>query len=406
MGLQISIQKKSASEPLSSHKLAQMLRGVAARAGVHVNENTVLQTAAAFCAGRVLAEGIAQVPFKVYRTEEKNGLSFKHEARDHWAWDLLHHRPNDWMTSFELRELLMFHAIFRGNAYCLKNISPVDGRVMELLPLDNVTVEQQDDWSLLYTVRDKHGLVGQFDRSQILHLRGPSMDGYQGLSVIKLAREALGLSSALQNAQSRLQAKGGQPSGVLTYKKGELSKEVQARVKAQWNERYGPGGEGGIAIFDGDWEYIQTALTGADSQHIENRRFQIEEVCRFMRVFPQMVMQTSDTTTYGSAEQFFIAHVTHSLGPWYARVEQTFQRDLLSGENVECEFVVDGLMRTSAKDRADYFAKALGAGGSSAWMTQNEVRRAENRNPKEGGDELAKSMTMTAQGQSEQGKGD
>ncbi|PLW76812.1 phage portal protein [Cohaesibacter celericrescens] len=403
MSLHISINKKSAggSLPLTSQKLAEMLVGSSSRSGVAVTEKTALQTAAAMCAGRVLSEGVAQVPLKLYRTEIVNNQSFKHEARDHWAWDLLHSKPNDWMTSFELREMMMYHAIFRGNGYCLKNISPVDGRVMELLPLENVNVTQNDDWSLTYTASDKKGVVGVYSHDQIIHFRGPMFSGFHGLPMVKLARETLGLSEALQNAQAKLQAKGGQPPGILSLKEGKVSDEAKNRLREAWSERYGASGEGGIAVLDGAWEFVATALNGVDSQHIESRRFQIEEVSRFFRVFPQMMMQADKSSTYASAEQFFIAHVVHTLGPWFVRFEQTFQRDLLSGENVDCEFVVDGLLRGAAKDRAEYFSKALGSGGSGGWMTKNEVRRKDNLNPLPGGDELPNPVEMAAPAQTD-----
>jgi len=40
-----------------------------------------------------------------------------------------------------------------------------------------------------------------------------------------------------------------------------------------------------------------------------------------------------------------------------------------------------GLLRGSHKDRSEYYAKALGSGGSPAWMTQDEIRELEELNP-------------------------
>ncbi|MCV6576276.1 MAG: phage portal protein [Cohaesibacter sp.] len=397
MTLQFSLNRKSADQAMTSHDLLHILTGPSSRAGVAVNEKTALQTAAALCAARVLAEGVAQVPFKVYRQEIVDGKSYKHEARDHWAWNLLRSSPNEWMTSFQLRETMMYHTVFTGNGYCFKNVGAGTGQVKELIPLLNVKVEQDEDWGLTYTAYDKKGVIERFRPDQIVHFRGPSWNGFNGLNMINLAREALGLTEALQNAQSRLQAKGGQPPGFLTNE-GEkaLSPEARERLRASWNDRYGPNGEGGVAILDGAWKYVSTSLKAVDSQHIESRRFQIEEVARFFRVFPQMLMQADKSSTYASAEQFFIAHVVHSLGPWFERFEQTFQQSVLFGENVECEFVVNGLLRGAAKDRGEYNSRALGSGGAPAWMTQNEVRRHEGLNPIQGGDELPKPVAMTA----------
>jgi len=39
------------------------------------------------------------------------------------------------------------------------------------------------------------------------------------------------------------------------------------------------------------------------------------------------------------------------------------------------------LLRGASKDRGDYFAKALGSGGSPGWMTVDEIRGLEELNP-------------------------
>lgn len=401
MALKLSLSgHKSATisdGPISARDIQDILRAAATRAGVVVNEKTALQTAAAFCAGRVIAEGVAQLPVKVYRNEKRGDDWHKIEAREHWSWNLLRNRPNDWMTGFEFRETMTLHAMFAGNGYAVINRGAGTGAIMELLPVlpGNMRIKQNEDYSLTYTASDAKGVIGTFAREQVLHLRGPSWNGYQGLPAIKLAREALGLSDALQNSAARLQKKGGQPSGILTAKE-PLSLEAKSRLKKSWDERYGPDGDAGIAVLDGLFEFTSTMMTGVDAQHIESRRFQIEEVARFFRVFPQMLMQADKSSTYASAEQFFLAHVIHSLDPWLVRTEQTYQRDILQGEDdhhVEC--IRDGLLRGASKDRAEQFAKALGAGGSPAWMTPNEVRRRENLNPIEGGDELPKPIAMT-----------
>jgi phage portal protein BeeE len=128
-------------------------------------------------------------------------------------------------------------------------------------------------------------------------------------------------------------------------------------------------------------------MTGVDAQHLETRKHQIEEICRSLRVFPQMVGHAGDQApTFASAEQFFMAHVIHSLGPWYERIEQSADVYLFTQADQDAGYFVAfkmrGLMRGAMKDQGEYYSKALGAGGSPAWMTQDEVRaEAEDLNP-------------------------
>jgi HK97 family phage portal protein len=130
-------------------------------------------------------------------------------------------------------------------------------------------------------------------------------------------------------------------------------------------------------------------MTGLDAQHLETRRFQIEETCRFFGVSPFMVFHTDKAPTYASAEQFQIQHVVHTLSPWYARIEQSADVNLLSekerASGLYFKFVAAGLLRGAMKDQGEFFAKMLGSGGTRQVLTQDEIRALLEFNPM-GGD--------------------
>ena len=73
------------------------------------------------------------------------------------------------------------------------------------------------------------------------------------------------------------------------------------------------------------------------------------------------------------------------MGPWYERVEQSAEVNLLSEKDRAAgyyvKFITAGLLRGAHQARSEYYAKALGAGGSPAWMTADEVRGLEELNP-------------------------
>ena len=68
-----------------------------ALSGQRVSVRTALGISTVLGCGRVLGEGCAQVPWKLYRRDGKGGRS---EARDHPLFELLHRRPNMVQTSF------------------------------------------------------------------------------------------------------------------------------------------------------------------------------------------------------------------------------------------------------------------------------------------------------------------
>jgi phage portal protein BeeE len=104
-----------------------------------------------------------------------------------------------------------------------------------------------------------------------------------------------------------------------------------------------------------------------------------------MGVLPSKVGFTDKAATYASAEQFAIQHVVDSLGPWYARIEQSADINLLTpaerAQGYYFKFIAAGLLRGALKDQGEYFARALGSGGAPAWMSQDEVRELVELNP-------------------------
>jgi HK97 family phage portal protein len=351
--------------------------------GGGVTVQNAIDVTAVFCAARILAEGIGQMPTRVVREEFRQGATTGtlFVERDHWAHKLLAVQPNSWQTSYEFKEGMVFCAALAGGAIAIKNI--VRGEVKELLPVPpgSWTIEHLPDWSLRIRVDYSDKTHAYFGLQDVFYLRGPSLDGFRGLSAVRQARQAIGLSKALEEQQAKLAGNGGKPSGILSMS-NKLSPESKEKLRETWQTKFGAGGEGGIAVIDQDTKFQSMVMTSVDAQYIETRRMQIEEIARAFRVQPIMLMQADKAATFASAEQMFRNHVIHTLGPWVERFEQAANRDVL--QNVT-GFRVDlderNLLRGDFKDQAEYYAKALGAGGTPAWMTQDEVRAEVGLNP-------------------------
>ena len=368
--------------------------GYKTRAGVNMSEARALQVSAVFCAVRVISEGIAQMPIRIRRLEGES----RPVVTDHWLHALLNERPNDWQSAYEFVEYAVFLAALCGDFVAVKSTNS-RGRVLELLPIPNGhwSLDQKNDYSLEYRVTHEDKTVDVFDGSQVFHLRGPSLDGYKGTHPIYLARESLGLSTALESHQIQLASRGGRPSGVLSTS-AQLNAEARTRLKDTWDQKFGASGDGGVAVLDGDWSFGEMQMSSVDAQHIETRKHQIEEVARHFRVFPQMLMQTDKASTFASAEQFFRAHVIHTLGPWIRRFEGAVRRDLIpQRERLVADLDERALLRGDFKDQSEFYTKALGAGGTQAWMTPNEVRADLGMDPIEGGDELSRGAMIGEQ---------
>ena len=380
-------RRKSAASTLDLFR--EIYGSPRSKSGQAVGLKEALRCATAMACAKVIAKGIAQVPLKLFVEDEATGK--RTPARDHPLYRVLHRKPNPWQTSFELRETLGLHLAFMGRAYCFKTV--VQGRIRELIPFEpqNVRVKISDtegDMRRVYVVTGRDGQEREFDEGLIWHLKGPSWSGWEGLDAMDLAREAVGLAISTEAAHSEIHKNGLRPSGVYSVD-GTLSPQQYKDLRKFLHDNHAGDKQGLPMIVDRSAKWLSTALSGVDAQHLETRRFQVEEVCRAMDVAPIMVFQSDKATTYASAEAMFQAHVVHTLAPWWERIEQSIDCNLLTEADdragVYAKFLGQGLLRGSMKDRADYFAKALGSGGSPAWMTQDEVRGLEEMNPM-GGD--------------------
>lgn len=347
------------------------------RSGVTVTWKTALEVTAVLRCVSSIADGLSTVPLKLFQKTATGRI----EATDHPLHDLMT-APNDWQDGLQFRETLAFHMALCGNAFVFVN--RVRGEVSELLPLEpgRVEVKRETDWRLRYWITGLDGHREEVPTQSIWHLRGPSWNSYFGLEPVRMAREAIGLSMALEQSHARLHRNGVKPSGVYSVE-GTLDKEQHARLRERITEHLaGVDNAGKPLILDRAAKWLSIAMTGVDAQHLETRRHQIEEICRAFGVMPIMVGYSDKTATYASAEQMFIAHAVHTIRPWHRRFEASIKRWLLTPEERRAgfypKFMDNELMRGAAKDRAEYYAKALGAGGTKGWMTQNDVRDLED----------------------------
>ena len=74
-------------------------------------------------------------------------------------------------------------------------------------------------------------------------------------------------------------------------------------MREVWQERFGPNGEGGVAVLDQKATFDSMTMTSVDAQTLESRRMQVEEVARAFRVNPIMLMHGDETATYASANR-------------------------------------------------------------------------------------------------------
>lgn len=361
--------------------------------GLTVSDTKAMRLTAVFGCIRVLAESVGMLPCNLYRSTEKG----KEKASEEKLFKLLSIKPNGYMTPQEFWELLIVCLCLRGNFYAYKVI--VFGEVSELLPLNPGSVQPKlnSAWEPVYEVTFPDGSQDVLSQNEIWHVRGLTLDGLVGLNPIAYAREAISLGLATEEHGSRLFKNGAVTSGVLRTEQ-TLTDAAYARIKKDFEERHqGLGNAHRPMILEMGLDWKQMGLNAEDSQFLETRKFQLEEICRLYRV-PMHMVQNTDRATFSNIESLGIGFINYSLVPYLTRIEQRINIGLVSSAKqgkFYAKFNAGALLRGDMKSRFDSYAVAINWGIYSP----NDCLELEDRNPRPGGEIYLTPMNMTTKPQ-------
>ncbi|MEI3850052.1 MULTISPECIES: phage portal protein [unclassified Ensifer] len=343
----------------------------AIRRGLSSSGRDVLLNGAINRSVRLLSESIGMLPIHLHWQDEQKG-----KATDHPVYRVLHKKPNNWQTPYEFKRLMQAVLLRKGVSYA--QIVKSRGQVLQLQPLAKFNVDplQNADWSISYKLTSPNGVTSTLRQDEVFVLRDMDIeDGVCGSSRVSQAKDAIDLSRSIRRAAQKLFDNGLHVGGSISSPT-KLSPEARANLKASMAEKTGAGNAGKWFLLEEGLEAKTFAQSLSDSLQVENLAAQTEEIARIFGVPRPLLMM--DETAWGSGiealGQFF---VTYGLAPQFVNWEQAVARSVLTEDETaiyEAKFNEAALLRGSLKDQADFFAKALGAGGSQPWMRVNEVR--------------------------------
>ncbi|MDH2052860.1 phage portal protein [Achromobacter marplatensis] len=341
------------------------------RHGQRGEASRMLRNTAALRCLSLVGNGLGMLPTNLYHSGDE-----KRAAKEHPAYKLLRFKPNPWQTPMEFKSQMQLLLETEGNAYA--RIIRAGGRPIHLVPFEKGRVQGKltDAWRMQYRCTTENGGTLTLDQDEILHVRDLSLDGIVGLSKRQLSTEVFELAEQAQRAAANVFKTGVMAGGAIEVPNA-LSDTAYRRMKESLTAEYsGAENANKWMIAEEGAKANRFSSTASDAQQIENRNHQIEEVARLYGV-PRPLLMMDDTSWGSGIEQLAIFFVQYTLAPRFVAWEQALARSLLTDrerETLYFKFNERALMRGTLKDQADYFAKALGAGGHQPWHTANEVR--------------------------------
>ena len=376
--------------PQNSMSDTELLDFIQTNSGMVVSEHDAMKLAAVYSCLYVLSSSLAQLPLAVMRRQDKK-ISI---ATDHAAHDLLCHSPNYWQSSYDWRETGQCHAAGWGNGYSVIERNR-RGEIKELYPaFPWATSLLKNGNRYTYSCYDVDRGLEAIAPEDMIHIRGLGASGIDwriGKSPIRLHAETIGLGLAAQNYGAKFFGSGGRATGLVTPKT-TLNKDSWALLKEAWKKAKASfRNDGGEILLPAELQYQAMTIPPEEAQFIDSRKMTRSEVAGIFNV-PSHMINDLEKATFSNISEQAIQFVRHTMMPWVVKWEQELNRKLFTAAERKAGYYVKfnlaGLLRGTAKDRAEFYNKAINDG----WMDRNEVRVLEDLNPRDGLDELLVSV--------------
>ncbi len=353
-------------------------------AGVSVNESVAMTYSAVWACTRIYG-ALFSVPIFMYQNTAKGKL----RATDHHVEKVLRGMFNPELEASNGRRLLSQWQVNWGNAACEVIRDDNTGDLRELWPLKPwlLSAERNEaSGELRWKYRnEKTGNEDTLRQDQVWNIPNIiSHDGIVGCGTIRAARETIGFGLGTEKYGANFFGGDGVPRLVITTKGAALKDEHKKSFRDEWKTiMSGPDGSR-VATLGGDATVTPITISQEDSQFLETRQHNIEEVARWYGVPPHLIWRMVQVT-YNNAEILPLDFVKWTGLQYYDCWESSIRNQLLREDERE-EFYakhnLNALLRGDSKSRVEFYRGMTGIGA----YNRNRVLELEDEEPVEGGD--------------------
>lgn len=367
-------------------------------AGRPVNEENSLQLSAWWRSVKLYADVVGSIPLKVYRRTE-NGE--RKQVRDHPLARMIGIDPNLEQTSTEFWSGIAASLAMLGNAYAEKRYVGVNLVALDPLPYDTMpdrTRPNNKAGDLEYRYNDR-GKIEWLPRDKVFHVRGFNLGKSDyGLSPLAAARQGLSIALATEEATGKTFSQGLRTGGFFV---GSANAKQQEEIEKRYIEPMrGNDAKNQYGIMPPGFDFKPISIHPKDAEMLLSRRFNVEEICRFMGVPPILIGHAGDgQTMWGSGvEAIILQWLTMGLDSFLKYIETSINKRLIVSaerDTIFAEFDRNALLRADSTGRAELYWKMVQVGA----MTPNQICDKENFARFDGGDVRLVNSTLQLLGQ-------
>lgn len=371
-----AIQFLSNTEHPSSWFVDWYNGGEQTSSGEHINEENALRVPALKAAVSVLSEAMRVISLDVYRVEKSGRHT---QVSDHEVQQLLWRVANPETDANTWMETVQTSTCLWGNGYSTiqRTLSgkPIAFWQRSSKPERTALTRNPKDSKLLYELRDENGKQqDSIPATDMLHIKGISLDGLVGLSSVSLLRETVGGSRAAQRVANELFKNHGAPSGFLTHPQ-KLGDAAYQRLKASMAAKAEHGKRHETQILEEGMTFSEANFDPSRLQLLDARLFMVREIACFFRIPPHLLQELT-FGTFSNITELGRQFVTYTMTPWCNRWTSEINLKVLKAPYI-CKPNFSAFLQADQQARANYHRTMLGVGVESI----DEARIAEGMNP-------------------------
>lgn len=334
-----------------------------------------MNVASAYRCTELISDSIATLPIFVKR-KESNGNS--NIVKNH-PLTALFSNGNMTISAYNFIKLLVQSVILKGNGFAIIHRDTKGTPTkLQYIESNRVTIDYQEFTdSLTYKITGAKKAI--YYPNEILHFVKNSYDGLRGISLVKFAEKALSLAQATEQSASSFFENGGQLSGIISANT-PLNAQQRDEILTTWNSTYNNGR--GVCVLPGNLNYQSISMNAEESQMLESRKYNSEDICRFFGVNPALLGMEGFQTS--NIEEITMQFIQYTLLPYISMFEAEFKKKLVPSTETNLKIIFDtnGLLRGTKTTQSTYYSTLIGCGVLSI----NEVRKDLGYNSVEGGD--------------------
>ena len=227
----------------------------------------------------------------------------------------------------------------------------------------------------IYKFSDPTGRQTTYSHKQIMHIKGPSLDGLKGMSPVIQNAGTIGLAIAAQRYGEKFFSNDAKPAGIVSTEES-LSDEQYEQVLQGWIAAHkGTDNSHSIALLDSGMKFHPITVNNRDSQFLESRAFDKQQIAMIFRV-PLHRLQDYNGAKYSNVENQERAFYDSVIEPYLVQIVSALNSFL--PDDYEVQFDKTTQLRGDLKTQAEFYGKCISMGV----MSPDEVRSQLGMNPR------------------------